>query len=127
MAAKASTKGTADTCEVRLVHPEAVAKAKEGLPVGARLLVATELLKAVADPTRMRILLALRAAQELCVCDISVVVGMSESAVSHQLRLLREVNLVSNRKEGRQAFYRLSDDHVTSILVCALEHAGEKQ
>lgn len=125
MAAKASTKGTADTCEVRLVHPEAVARARQGMPAPGAIAGASELLKAVADPTRMRILSALWSVEELCVCDIAAVVGMSESAVSHQLRFLRSINLVTFRKEGRQAFYRLADAHVTSILRCALEHAAE--
>jgi ArsR family transcriptional regulator, lead/cadmium/zinc/bismuth-responsive transcriptional repressor len=116
---------TVDSCEVQIVHPKAVAKAKAGLPKAKDVSVASELLKAIADPTRMKILAALRAAGELCVCDIAVVVEMSESAVSHQLRLLREVNLVTPRKEGRQVFYQLSDAHVSSILNCALEHARE--
>jgi ArsR family transcriptional regulator, lead/cadmium/zinc/bismuth-responsive transcriptional repressor len=114
-----------DTCEVQCVHPKAVAKARKGLPAEPDILGASELLKAVADPTRMKILAALRSARELCVCDISAVVAMSESAVSHQLRLLRSVNLVTPRKEGRQVFYQLSDAHVSSILSCALEHAQE--
>jgi ArsR family transcriptional regulator, lead/cadmium/zinc/bismuth-responsive transcriptional repressor len=108
-----------------LVHPKAVAKAKSTLPASRDILGASELLKAVADPTRMRILSALRSVDELCVYDISVVVDMSESAVSHQLRLLRAVNLVTPRKEGRQVFYRLSDNHVSAILNDALEHARE--
>lgn len=114
-----------ETCEVHIVHPKAVAKAKAGLPKAKDVSVASELLKAIADPTRMKILAALRAADELCVCDIAAVVEMSESAVSHQLRLLREVNLVTSRREGRQVFYQLSDNHVSSILNCALEHARE--
>lgn len=116
---------TSDGCDIQLIHPKSVAKAKSGLPKTRALLGATELLKAIADPTRMKILAALRAADELCVCDIAVVVEMSESAISHQLRLLREVNLVTSHKEGRQVFYQLSDDHVSSILDCALEHARE--
>ncbi len=111
--------------EAQLVHPKAVAKAKDTLPNNKDVLGASELLKAVADPTRMRILSALRNTAELCVYDIAAVVEMSESAVSHQLRLLRAVNLVTPRKEGRQVFYRLSDGHVSSILNCALEHARE--
>jgi ArsR family transcriptional regulator, lead/cadmium/zinc/bismuth-responsive transcriptional repressor len=111
--------------EPQLVNPRAVAQAKKNLPTSKDTLVASELLKAIADPTRMRILSALRAADELCVYDITAVVAMSESAVSHQLRLLRAVNLVTPRKEGRQVFYRLSDGHVASILNCALEHARE--
>ena len=107
------------------MHPEAVEKARAALPTEAEVAGALELQKASADPTRMRILLALRAAQELCVCDLAVVVGMSESAVSHQLRLLRSANLVSHRKEGRHVFYRLADAHVNSILNSALEHSKE--
>jgi ArsR family transcriptional regulator, lead/cadmium/zinc/bismuth-responsive transcriptional repressor len=111
--------------EVRLVHPKGVTKAKNTLPNDQDILGASELLKAVADPTRMRILSALRSADELRVYDLALVVEMSESAVSHQLRLLRAVNLVTPRKDGRQVFYRLSDGHVSSILNCALEHARE--
>jgi ArsR family transcriptional regulator, lead/cadmium/zinc/bismuth-responsive transcriptional repressor len=111
--------------ESHFVNPRAVAKATKNLPNDRDTLAASELLKAIADPTRMRILSALRSAEELCVFDIANVVTMSESAVSHQLRLLRSVNLVTPRKEGRQVFYRLSDGHVSSILNCALEHARE--
>jgi ArsR family transcriptional regulator, lead/cadmium/zinc/bismuth-responsive transcriptional repressor len=111
--------------ESPFVNARAVAKATKLLPSDKDTLVASELLKAIADPTRMRILSALRVAEELCVYDIAAVVAMSESAVSHQLRLLRSVNLVTPRKEGRQVFYRLSDAHVSSILNCALEHARE--
>lgn len=120
-----STTADPNLCEVQITHPKAVAKARQGLPQENHLIGASELLKAIADPTRMRILAALQAAQELCVCDIAAVVVMSESAVSHQLRVLRSVKLVASRKESRQVFYRLADDHVTSILSCALEHAQE--
>lgn len=110
---------------VPAVDPAAVEKAKSGMPSEALVDGASELLKAVADPTRMRMLSALRAAGELCVGDLAGVVGMSESAVSHQLRLLREARLVDARKESRQVFYRLADEHVATILRYALEHAGE--
>lgn len=85
---------------------------------------ATRLLKAVADPTRFRLLRAL-AATELCVGDLAAVLGMSESAVSHQLRLLRTARLVAFRKVGRVAYYRLLDGHVVSLIMAALEHARE--
>ena len=114
-----------EVCETNILHPAAVAMAKGAMPPEELIGGASELLKAVADPTRMRILVALQAAGELCVCDLSAVLGMSDSAVSHQLRVLREVNLVASRKESRQVFYRLSDAHVGSILRCALEHAAE--
>jgi len=113
------------TSTPKLLDLVGVAKAKAALPAGTLIAGASDVLKAIADPTRMRILSALRAAGELCVGDLAAVVEMSESAVSHQLRFLREVNLVSSYKESRQVFYRVADEHVATILKYALEHAGE--
>jgi ArsR family transcriptional regulator, lead/cadmium/zinc/bismuth-responsive transcriptional repressor len=117
---------SADICEVQCLHPEAVAKAKAAIPDIDCVNDASTLLKIVADPTRLRILSAL-AATELCVCDIAASVGLSESASSHQLRLLREHRLVSHRKEGRVVYYRLNDAHVTDLISSAVEHAREIQ
>ncbi|GAA4010129.1 hypothetical protein GCM10022631_23320 [Deinococcus rubellus] len=78
----------------------------------------------VADPTRLRLLSALNTC-ELCVCDLAAVVGLSESAVSHQLRLLRAHRLVTFRKAGRVAYYRLLDQHVNGLIGSALEHVQE--
>ena len=114
----------ADACEVSCVHPEAVQKAREAMPDGRCVDDASALLKAVADPTRLRLLSALSTG-ELCVCDLAAVVGTSESAVSHQLRLLRAHRLVAFRKEGRIVYYRLLDHHVTVLIGSALEHARE--
>lgn len=113
-----------DACEVSCVHPEAVQKAKQALPDERCVEEASALLKAVADPTRLRLLSALNTG-ELCVCDLAAVVGISESAVSHQLRLLRAHRLVTFRKEGRIAYYRLLDHHVTVLIGSALEHVRE--
>lgn len=113
-----------DTCEVSCVHPEAVQRARSALPGQQAVEAASALLKAVADPTRLRLLSALNTG-ELCVCDLAAVVGISESAVSHQLRLLRAHRLVAFRKEGRIAYYRLLDHHVTVLIGSALDHAGE--
>jgi ArsR family transcriptional regulator, lead/cadmium/zinc/bismuth-responsive transcriptional repressor len=113
-------------CEIRELHPEAVARAKAAIPDLACVNDASTLLKMIADPTRLRILSALTAT-ELCVCDIAASVGLSESASSHQLRLLREHRLVSHRKEGRVVYYRLNDAHVTDLISSALEHAREPQ
>ncbi len=110
------------TCGVRILHPEAVAAARAALPATATLDSASVMLKAFADPTRLRILSAL-AASDLCVCDIAAVLGLSESAVSHQLRVLRTSQLVTYRKQGRIATYRLLDQHVRDLLMTALEHA----
>jgi ArsR family transcriptional regulator, lead/cadmium/zinc/bismuth-responsive transcriptional repressor len=115
----------ADTlCEVQCLHPEAVAKARAAIPDLACVNDASTLLKMIADPTRLRILSALTAS-ELCVCDIAASVGLSESAASHQLRLLREHRLVSHHKEGRVVYYRLNDAHVTDLISSAVEHARE--
>jgi ArsR family transcriptional regulator len=116
--------GQSAACEERGIHPEALEKARRALPDELRVARASSLLKAVSDPTRLRILAAL-AATELCVCDLAALTGISESAVSHQLRLLREERLVAFRKEGRMAYYRLMDHHVTELIRSALEHAQE--
>lgn len=114
----------ADACEVSCVHPEAVARARAAQPDDEALGRAAALLKAVSDPTRLRLLTALGTG-ELCVCDLAAVAGTSESAVSHQLRLLREQNLVAPRREGRIVYYRLADGHVSALLGNVLEHVGE--
>jgi ArsR family transcriptional regulator, lead/cadmium/zinc/bismuth-responsive transcriptional repressor len=121
---KAKEKPLELDCEIRELHPEAVARAKAAIPDLACVNDASALLKMIADPTRLRILSALTAT-ELCVCDIAVSVGLSESASSHQLRLLREHRLVSHRKEGRVVYYRLNDAHVTDLISSAVEHARE--
>ncbi|MFN4073124.1 MAG: ArsR/SmtB family transcription factor [Thermus sp.] len=112
-------------CGVYEIHPERVEKARAALPQEAALREAALLLKALADPTRMRLLLALKAAGELCVCDLALLAGVSVSAVSHQLRLLRQGRLVAFRREGKQVYYRLADEHVERLLEGALEHALE--
>jgi len=113
-----------DACEVSCVHPEAVQHARRAMPDDLSVEQASALLKAVSDPTRLRLLSALNTG-ELCVCDLAAVVGISESAVSHQLRLLRAHRLVTFRKEGRIAYYRLLDQHVTVLIGSALDHARE--
>lgn len=115
---------THDTCEEKGLHPQAMQKARGAIPEAWCVERASSLLKAVSDPTRLRMLAAL-SASELCVCDLAALTGISESAVSHQLRLLRQERLVAFRKEGRMAFYRLMDHHVTQLIRSAIEHAQE--
>jgi len=86
---------------------------------------ATAVFALLADPTRARILHALSLVPRLCVCDVAASLGMSESAVSHQLRLLRTSRLVSRTREGRIAYYSLADEHVRHALSDALQHAAE--
>ena len=82
-----------------------------------------QLFKALSDPTRVRIISAL-SHTELCVYDLAATLGMSQSAVSHQLRWLREIRLVRYRKEGRHVYYQLDDEHISELFRCGLEHVA---
>ncbi len=111
-------------CEAREVHSDAIESAKRFMPEPPMVEGLSDFFKLFSDPTRVRILLALDAG-ELCVCDISEALDMTMSAVSHQLRLLRDAHLVRSRKEGRSVFYSLCDEHVRIVLEMALEHVSE--
>lgn len=106
-------------CEVRLMHPDAVARVQAALPTPEEVEAATERLKLLADPTRYRVLSAL-AREELCVCDLAAIAGVNESSMSHQLRLLRAHGHVAFRKQGRMAYYRLASDAVRPLLSPSL-------
>ena len=82
--------------------------------------------KTFADVTRLKIICALDAVDSMCVCDIAEALNMNQSAVSHQLRVLKNAKLIKNRKEGKQVFYSLADDHVSTILAMGLEHIEEQ-
>ena len=110
---------TSGECEVRLMHPDAVARVQAALPSPEAVEAATERLKLLADPTRYRVLSAL-AREELCVCDLAAIAGVNESSMSHQLRLLRAHGLVAFRKEGRMAYYRLASDTLRPLLSPSL-------
>ena len=114
-----------DSCTVRSVHPGEVAAVRARLAGVAEIEQATAVFALLADPTRARILHALSLVPRLCVCDVAASLGMSESAVSHQLRLLRASRLVPRTREGRIAYYSLADEHVSRVLDDALQHAGE--
>lgn len=95
---------------------------RQKMPTQTELERTAELFKVLGDPTRMQILTALFTEEEMCVCDISDLLGMSQSAISHQLRLLRTTHLVKNRREGKSIFYSLDDTHVGTIIAQGLEH-----
>jgi ArsR family transcriptional regulator, lead/cadmium/zinc/bismuth-responsive transcriptional repressor len=116
----------AGSCTVRCVHPGEVAAVRARLAGMAEIERATAVFALLADPTRARILHALSLVPRLCVCDVAASLGMSESAVSHQLRLLRTSRLVSRTREGRIAYYSLADEHVRHVLGDALQHADEE-
>ena len=109
------------SCHNKCFHPEAISQARESMPEPDQIKRVASLFATLGDPTRLSLLLALQSS-ELCVCDLSSVLSMTMSAISHQLRILRQQGLVSSRKEGRMVIYRLADGHVHRLLVQALEH-----
>ena len=112
-------------CDVRVIHGDRVGKARQNAIERQKLERLSRLFKALGDPTRLRIVLALADQHELCVCDIAAVLDLSESAVSHQLRRLREQALVRARRDGQVVYYSLDDDHVAQLLDVGLAHASE--
>lgn len=114
-----------DVCAAQIVDPRAVARASDALPDERHLLSLADIFAALSEPTRLRILLAL-SREQLCVCDLAAVIGASQSAVSHQLRVLRDKRLVAFERDGKRAVYRLADSHVESLLAQGLEHVGER-
>lgn len=114
----------ATACDARIVDEGAVSRVLETLPPQAGRDRLVGIFAALADPTRVRILLAL-AVQPLCVCELTEIAGVTQSAVSHQLRLLRGLDLVAWERDGKRAVYRLADDHVRVLLEIGLEHAAE--
>ena len=112
-------------CETSCVHEDVVNDVKKDMPSDEQLSSVAELFKVFGDSTRTNILAALFN-HELCVCDICKVVNMTKSAVSHQLRVLREATLVKFRKSGKEVFYSLADNHVVMIYKMAIEHVCEE-
>lgn len=110
-----------DRCEIWAVDEEKVTETKKRLPPDETFTMLSETFGALADSNRAKILHSLTG-QELCVCDIACVVGISESAISQHLRILRTLRLVKQRKEGRMMYYSLSDDHISQLLDICLEH-----
>lgn len=114
----------AETCDVHLVHEDAVEEARREAVPEESLSWLADIFGALASATRLRIVEAL-ARRELCVCDLAAVVGTSQSAVSHHLRHLRHMKIVRYRKEGRMAYYRLDDEHIGAIFRMGVEHVEE--
>ena len=114
----------AECCEEHCVHTNLVNKVLKDLPDEDALYDLAELFKVFGDSTRVRILFALFES-ELCVCDIAKLLGMTQSAISHQLRVLKQARLVSSRRDGKTIYYSLCDDHVKSIFYLAMEHVME--
>ena len=113
-----------EVCECEIIHEDVVNEVKATFPKDEMIFDLADFYKIFGDTTRVKILYALDKS-ELCVCDISALLAMSVSAVSHQLRTLRESNLVRTKRQGKVIYYSLADDHVKSILECGIDHISE--
>ena len=111
-------------CECEEIHSDVVKKKREEMPGQTTLYELADFFKIFGDSTRMSILFAIDGAP-MCVCDIAAVLGMTKSAVSHQLKILRQSALITYKKSGKNVFYSLADDHVRDIIEKALEHINE--
>ena len=114
----------APECEFLYVHEEIVQQVNQVMPQEETLFDLAELFKVFGDSTRIKILYVLFEA-EMCVCDIAQLLGMTQSAISHQLQVLKKSKLVKYRRDGKTVFYSLADDHVRSILYQGMEHVAE--
>ena len=113
-----------ESCSCTIIHDEIVEKVKKHMPVEEELYDLAEVFKIFGDSTRIKILSALFE-HEMCVCDIACLLNMSQSAISHQLRILKQASLVKNRRDGKIIFYSLDDDHVKHIFDQGLAHIRE--
>ena len=113
-----------DCCDQVFVHEELVEKVNKEMPMEEELYDLAELFKVFGDSTRIRILFVLFEA-EVCVCDLAEILHMTQSAISHQLKILKQAKLVSARREGKSVFYSLADDHVRTIIAQGREHIEE--
>lgn len=111
-------------CDCKEIHEDIVSEVKTSMPEEEMLYDLAELFKVFGDTTRIKILYALFS-NEMCVCDIASLLGMTHSAISHQLRVLKQARLVKFRKEGKVVYYSLDDNHISQIFDCGLNHIQE--
>ena len=113
-----------ECCDVTYIHEAAVQTAREKMPCEQTLKDLADFYKVFADPTRVKLLCVLLET-EMCVCDLAEVLKMTQSAISHQLRILKQARLVKSRREGKMVYYALADDHVRTIFAQGLDHILE--
>jgi ArsR family transcriptional regulator len=113
-----------DRCECTVIHEDVIGMVRKNMPKEEALLNLADLFKVFGDSTRIRIISALLHS-EMCVCDIAALLGMTKSAISHQLRALRQIKLVKYRRDGKVVYYSLDDDHVGMIFNQGLVHVCE--
>ena len=113
-----------ECCDEVLTHDEIIKEVGEKLPGEDQLRSMADFYKVFGDATRLRILCILLQA-EMCVCDLAALLSMTQSAVSHQLRILKQMKLVKNRRDGKTVYYSLADDHIQTIISQGMEHIAE--
>ena len=113
-----------DLCEIKCINEKKVRETAQAMPEPDKTETMANIYKAMSDPSRLKILLVLLS-QEHCVCDIAVLCGLSDSAISHQLRLLRTSGIVKTRRDGKIIYYSLNNDHVATLLNMSLTHVNE--
>ena len=114
-----------DLCRCTILHQDRIDRVRGRASTESELEGASEVFRLLGDAGRLKIVQAL-AVEELCVCDLAAFLGASSSAVSHQLRLLKQARLVKNRRDGKVVYYGLDDGHVAAMVVTALDHARER-
>lgn len=110
-----------DICSVKCINEKKVKETFKTIPQLEDISQMAEIFKALSDPSRLKIVLALLN-QEHCVCDIAVICNQTDSAISHQLRILRTLKIVKNRRDGKIIYYSIDDDHVVSLINMSLNH-----
>jgi len=115
-----------ERCSTTIIHVAKIRRVRKRLESDHTLSDAAEMLKVLGDPTRLKIVRALMLESPLCVCDLAALAGVSQSAVSHQLRLLRSSRLVRAARDGKLVYYRIDDEHVADIVDPLLKHSGER-
>lgn len=119
-----SSSNTIECCKVNEIHPDVLNRIQEQMPEEIKLYELAELFKVFGDSTRIRILFVLFEA-EVCVCDLAYMLQMNQSAISHQLKILKQSKLVKSRRDGKSVFYSLADEHVRTIVGQGMDHIQE--
>ena len=114
-----------ECCDVTCVHNQIIEAVKEKMPAEELLNELADFYKVFGDATRIKILCVLLRS-EMCVCDLAEMLGMTQSAISHQLRVLKQMKLVKNRREGKTVYYSLADGHIQNIISQGMEHIMEE-
>ena len=116
---------TEEICEGAAIHPEIISIVRDTMIEDQNIFDMAEIFKVLGDETRIRILAAI-SVSEMCVCDIAALLTMSNSAISHQLRVLKQAHIVMSRRAGKAVIYRMADAHIDALMQIALEHSSEE-